>query len=265
MSYHALAAAFLLLALLAILAIWCFRRSNVPKLTFYSEGSIVFASATISVIVIILFLFFMENEIKVPDGIGQVGDFIGGLTNPILSFAALVVLLRSTSIQTKILEEQHKLYEVETFRSEFYLLLNNIADSSRRHADVEYINSLVKCHREGRVEVLRCLINESENKARDIVVGSIEHGPFERFAISIRQAMEHIVTSEIPDRFRYNYAVMVMDSMTKSQRIVLLNWAYFYWPTARSWLQHHPFARGITADEFICDEVFNFFTAIKKS
>lgn len=256
MSYAALAIIFALVFLLIVFGVLVFSKNGDPELRFFPEGPVVFVSAFVSVAIIALFLFFRENEITIPDGLGQVGDFIGGLTNPILSFVALIVLLRSTSIQTKI-------YKRESFRSEFYALLGNVADGSKKYAKPKYVKELINIHRNGRVEVQNELSGDKEGKAKSIIVGSIEHGRFEQFAIAVRIAIQHIVEADIPDALKYNYAVILRDALTKHERILLLNWAYFYWPTAKCWLQKYPFARGLKAEKFIIDDVHKFFTAIK--
>lgn len=256
MSYTALAIIFSLMSLLIVFGVLVLRKNGDPELRFLPEGPVVFVSASISLAVIALFLFLRENDIAIPDGIGQVGDFIGGLTNPILSFAALVVLLRSTSIQTKI-------YKRESFRSEFYALLGNVADSSKKYAKPKYVKELIALHRNGRAEIQLSLHGDEKEKAKSVVVSSIEHGRFEKFALSVRMAIQHIVESDISDDLKYNYAVILRDSLTKQERVILLNWAYFYWPKAKYWLQRYPFARGFKADKFIIDDVHKFFTAIK--
>lgn len=65
----------------------CFHQSRKSEetLKFYSERKIILISIFICFFVVSIFLFFRENSFKIPEGIGQVGDFIGGLTNPILS------------------------------------------------------------------------------------------------------------------------------------------------------------------------------------
>ncbi|RNF73178.1 hypothetical protein [Pseudomonas putida] len=263
MSYAALAIIAVLVSLLLSVFIHFKRRNKNVELNFYSEGLVVLISSSISVVVIVLFLYFREHALDIPDGLGQIGDFIGGLTNPILSFAALVVLLRTTSIQTRILDSQHSLQKMETFRTEFYVLLNNVSQSSQKHAKEDYVQRLIDCHRRGRIQVLTCAEADRSAEARRIVVESIEYGEFERFAISVRMAIEHIIVSEMPDKARYNYGVMVMDSLSRSERILLLNWSYYYWEKANKWLQQYPFARGIRADELITDDVHRFFTTIK--
>ncbi len=86
------------------------------------------------------FIYFSENKIKIAENIGQVGDFIGGLTNPVLSFLALLVLLRTTSIQTaearkttQFMSLQQKLMEEEKFENTFFQLLGQLESFCERH------------------------------------------------------------------------------------------------------------------------------------
>ena len=89
----------------------------------------VFAAA-FAILILFLFYFFVDDGFQIKSNLGQVGDFVGGLTNPVLSFIGLIVLLRTTLIQTNearktsvILLEQQKLFEQERFESSFYQLL----------------------------------------------------------------------------------------------------------------------------------------------
>ncbi|KFF82337.1 hypothetical protein [Pseudomonas syringae] len=92
------------------------------------------------------FLYFGESHLNISDNIGQVGDFIGGLTNPVLSFLALLVLLRTTSIQTKearktsnFMGMQQSILEREKFENTFFQLLGQLESFCERHfrGDIE--------------------------------------------------------------------------------------------------------------------------------
>ena len=84
-------------------------------------------------IVISTFFFLGESELKIASNIGQVGDFIGGLLNPVLSFLALLVLLRTTLIQTNeakkttsFMARQQHLMEREKFENTFFQLVDRL-------------------------------------------------------------------------------------------------------------------------------------------
>lgn len=91
-------------------------------------------------IIFCFFVYFSENKITIAENIGQVGDFIGGLTNPVLSFLALLVLLRTTSIQTaearkttKFMGLQQSILESEKFENTFFHLLEQLESFCERH------------------------------------------------------------------------------------------------------------------------------------
>lgn len=91
-------------------------------------------------IIFCFFVYFSENKITIAENIGQVGDFIGGLTNPVLSFLALLVLLRTTSIQTtearkttRFMALQQELLEKEKFENTFFKILDQLESYCERH------------------------------------------------------------------------------------------------------------------------------------
>lgn len=272
MSYSALAIqsglVFLLLVLLACFLVF---KGEGKDLRFYSERNIIFVSAVICVVVITLFLFFRENPLEIPDGLGEVGDFIGGLTNPILSFVALVVLLRSSAIQTNVIRSQEETQILEGFRSEFYRLLDNISKSSERmNKNEEYIRGLLEQFRKERDVLAELAINGDvyEVMAKNYVVEAIKFKSFSRFALTVRMAMHHLMESK--PKQMYRYATMIKDSMSDEEKIIFLTWIYYGWPNARNWfreyvgesgqIHNYGYTEGLTAENFISDEVYKFFS-----
>lgn len=103
-------------------------------------GFIAWVALVFVFIVVMLFVYFGENPPSIPNDVGQVGDFIGGLTNPVLSFLALLVLLRTTRIQTlesrrvsKFMQGQQKLMEEERFENTFFNLLSQLEMHCEKH------------------------------------------------------------------------------------------------------------------------------------
>lgn len=103
-------------------------------------GFIAWVALVFVFIIVGLFVYFGENLPKIPTDIGQIGDFVGGLTNPVLSFLALLVLLRTTRIQTlesrkttNFMRAQQEILEIEKFESTFFQLLNQLETHCERH------------------------------------------------------------------------------------------------------------------------------------
>ena len=75
-------------------------------------------------LVILSFVVLYGRRLNIENNIGQIGDFVGGLTNPVLGFLGLLVLLRTSLIQTKelrktteLMVEQKRLMEKERFEA----------------------------------------------------------------------------------------------------------------------------------------------------
>ncbi|WP_207936452.1 hypothetical protein [Pseudomonas sp. 51_B] len=103
-------------------------------------GFVAWVALVFIFIIVGLFVYFGENLPKIPTDIGQIGDFVGGLTNPVLSFLALLVLLRTTRIQTlesrkttNFMRAQQEILEIEKFESTFFQLLNQLETHCERH------------------------------------------------------------------------------------------------------------------------------------
>ncbi|MDF9773694.1 hypothetical protein [Pseudomonas baetica] len=122
------------LVLLSASAIYSYvgfkKKNDKSDLEPFSPYLIGLSAAAFAVLIMLLFFAFVSGEFSISGNMGQVGDFIGGLTNPILSFIGLIVLLRTTMIQTAearktsiIMLEQQKLFEQERFESSFFTLL----------------------------------------------------------------------------------------------------------------------------------------------
>ncbi|MCK8688365.1 hypothetical protein, partial [Pseudomonas umsongensis] len=90
-----------LLIFTTVLAFYFFAKSrrsgDSDELNPLDSGLISWFALLFVFVIFCAFIYFGENKYNVPENIGQIGDFIGGLTNPVLSFLALLVLLRTTS------------------------------------------------------------------------------------------------------------------------------------------------------------------------
>jgi hypothetical protein len=114
----------------------------VGSLNFSQRFILIFALSTIMVVVgIFILILWFDVDIK-QTNIGQVGDFIGGLLNPILSFLALIAIVISISVQEKelsstvsALKSQEEIFKIQNFESSLYNLMG--MQRSRRSEQVE--------------------------------------------------------------------------------------------------------------------------------
>lgn len=164
---------------------------------------------------------------------------------------------------------QQETQALDSFLNEFYRLQNNIYTISDKMDIDGHARILHRCFRSKRKELSKQNLNHAsyEDQASKYVLEAIEHKSFERFALSVRMAMHHIEASNPKEAYRYG--LIIRDTMTIAERIVFLNWIFYYWPTAKKWFvsykdkdgNKHPYdyTRGLNPEDFISDEVYNYF------
>lgn len=98
-------------------------------MNFPQRFILLFAFFTI-IFVVGAFVLLILLKVDVQTNLGQVGDFVGGLLNPILSFLALIAIVISISIQEKelkssvhSLQSQEKIFRIQNFESSIFNLL----------------------------------------------------------------------------------------------------------------------------------------------
>lgn len=272
--------ALLILAIIYIWRRWLFRckscecHNKQVDVEPYSDHLLIAISSTMCVVVIIIYFLIAHAVPGVINEVGEVGDFIGGLINPLLSFAAFIVLLRTTTIQNRVVKKQLESQEMLTFREEFYSLRDNMLKLSERMGrnDNGYIVSLYD-----EIQSARSMLVEQFNagaayeaNAKEIIVGLIKNRDFDRFALSVRRAMKQVLNNSPKEIF--DHAIVIRDSMTLYERIVFLNWIYYFWDGeagARQWFVgtwsdngkwlSYDFTGGMDASDLISDEVYNYF------
>lgn len=114
-------------------------------LNFPQRFLLVFALSTMVAVVGIFALFiFWGFDIK-QTNIGQVGDFVGGLLNPVLSFLALIAIVYSISVQEKeltstvsSLRAQEEIFKIQNFENSLFSLL--AMQRNRRAEQLEVVD-----------------------------------------------------------------------------------------------------------------------------
>ncbi|MDD2865496.1 MAG: putative phage abortive infection protein, partial [Methylococcales bacterium] len=87
---------------------------------------IIGCSAVVLITVVVSFYYHKFGESKLSDGVdkwGQFGDYIGGTLNPLLSFLALIVLLRTYAMQREELKKTEETQKRQQFENMFFELL----------------------------------------------------------------------------------------------------------------------------------------------
>lgn len=107
------------------------------------QKAIISFAAGITIFTIILFFTLYHLDYKIDTNLGQVGDFVGGILNPLLSFLALIAVLVSISLQEReisdsvsSLEKQEKLIRLQAFESSFFNLLTMFREQRNQQTTV---------------------------------------------------------------------------------------------------------------------------------
>jgi hypothetical protein len=194
------------------------------------------------------FIYLSESKFSVDNNIGQIGDFIGGLTNPVLSFLALLVLLRTTSIQTAeakkttaFMEKQQEILEREKFENTFFQLLERLESYCDVHLRVKSgtsgmtVAEAVSVTITGSNAAFSVLPPLGQLRSVKKLIRSHAHNDtWLGFYYRAVRVLKFINSSKLPKGWRRSYAALLRDTMHPHERIVLLNYSFSfqkYWRT----------------------------------
>ncbi|MBC3272272.1 hypothetical protein HU765_20240 [Pseudomonas sp. SWRI81] len=196
-------------------------------------GLVVWVALVFVLFVVCLFFYFGENKFSVPENIGQIGDFIGGLTNPVLSFLALLVLLRTTLIQTMesrkttgFMRSQQKLLEEERFENTFFHLLSQLESYCEKHfrddgEGQSYAEELSEtlCENYGEFASLDkdLQMKAAEKHIKEVTDNSLCITLVQRYA----RVAKFVANSKIDKKLRASYASVLRDTVYPDECILI--------------------------------------------
>lgn len=235
---------------------------------------IIWLALSFAALVIVLFIYFGETKFAISENVGQVGDFIGGLTNPILSFCALIVLLRTTLIQvsearktTKFLSKQQEIMEKEKFENTFFQLLERLEnyceihfrvkndESGQRGSIGEAIAKSVYSRREEfnlleKKKQIKVVKNFIRNETRS----DVNFGLFKR----VVRVLDLVDNSNLPMYWKKEYAVILRDAMYPPERILFIH-AGFNSRARRVAIKRWRLELGLKSDRFASEIVEKYY------
>lgn len=213
---------------------------GVMELPPINNSFMIWLALVISVLVVLLFVVLYGRSLNINNNIGQVGDFIGGLINPSLSFLALLVLLRTMHIQTSearkttaFLESQHKMLEVERFEGTFFKLLEQLEKYCEIHLRVNdgkkgsFAGIRVEEMVEQRLDFDKLHPFSQYRSARECVKGLFDNDTCEIFFLRAMRVVNQVVNSKLEMKLKRSYLGIVRDVMLPDERIILANMAFF--------------------------------------
>ncbi len=198
------------------------------------------SAAAFAFLVLFLFYFFVDDGFSIRSNLGQVGDFVGGLTNPILSFIGLIVLLRTTLIQTgearkttDFMSRQQDILDKEKFESTFFQLLDRLDAYCEMHlrvlSDLKSVDvakklgmSLYSKKDEFDALGVRQQIRKVSDHVKPIYSKDI-HISFVNRALRV---LRFINNSQLPMSWRLSYAGLFIDTLYPHERIMLANFCF---------------------------------------
>lgn len=201
-------------------------------------GFIAWVALVFVFFIVALFTYFGDNAPRIPQDVGQIGDFVGGLTNPVLSFLALLVLLRTTRIQTlesrkttEFMREQHKLMEAERFEGTFFHLLAQLEDHCEKHfrplIDGNSYGKTVAARLRGKYKEFGELPKDEQLKAAQAHIKPLVDNV--NCIILYQRAMRvvrFVNNSKLPRGTRASYAAIFRDTIYPNECLIITSSAW---------------------------------------
>ncbi|CAI8829338.1 putative Phage abortive infection protein [Pseudomonas donghuensis] len=202
----------------------------------YNQFYIGLGACAFGLSMLFLFYVFVSPEFNFGENLGQVGDFVGGLTNPALSFMALIVLLRTTLIQTEearktstIMLDQQKLMQEERFETTFYTLLERYEASAESYLRVKvpkdkltYGLRALQDLRKQRAEFDAKTLKECLPALKSHINSELRLDRFSKTIARAWKVFDFIDGSSLPDDRKKYYFSIFYDAMEPCEMVLLI-------------------------------------------
>ncbi|KAE9643025.1 hypothetical protein [Pseudomonas sp. PB106] len=249
------------------------KKKDVEGFQPYSQFLIGGSALGFASFILFMFYVFVDDRFEIGNNLGQVGDFVGGLTNPVLSFVALIVLLRTTLIQTDearktsvIMLEQQRLMEEERFESTFYKLLEryeSIAEVNLRiHTEKDKLSVGLRMLQDIRKKRIEFDEAELRNQIRNVKKHIKEVFVKDKLSKTMARAWKvyHFVdgSSLKFSRKKYYFSIMV-DAMEPCELVLFLSSAFAVRGLAKGVKKYVP-GKVIKREFYPSGLLFNYYT-----
>lgn len=210
------------------------------ELSPISNSLVIWVALVVGVIIVLLFVVLYGRPLNINNNIGQVGDFIGGLVNPVLSFLALLVLLRTMRIQTSearkttsFMQSQQKMLELEKFEATFFQLLDRLDKYCDLHLRVTddkgetYAGRRVRQMADARPK-FDGLNGLSQYRLSKKNWNNLSGGDtISIFILRAVRVIEQVANSNLDLVLKRSYMGVLRDTMLPDERIILANVAFY--------------------------------------
>ncbi|WP_375123657.1 hypothetical protein [Pseudomonas sp. LW8] len=239
-----------------------------------SNALMVWMALVVAAVVLLSFVILYGRKLNFENNIGQIGDFFGGLINPVLSFLALLVLLRTTLIQTvearkttTFMSSQQSIMEVEKFENTFFQLLDRVEKYCEDHFRVNQtskadsmtkIAALAKLLQSQRKRLddlaWRDQLNETKAHIRTLITGDIRNG----FYLRTARVVHLVHNANISHDLKSSYMNIARDTLMPNERILFSSMCFVRGGKTRkvvrewdfSFLKRHGYVSNIMADYY---------------
>lgn len=204
---------------------------------------IIWVALVIAAVVLLFFVMLNGKKLNIENNIGQIGDFVGGLINPVLSFLALLVLLRTTMIQTNearkttnFMALQQKILEAEKFETTFFHLVDRVEkycetflriQSEDTKAKRSMVSEVVRKILEKRSEFDAMSTRDQLKSSRLHVSELVENDDLNIFIHRVVRVITTIAGSSISEDEKRYYINLFIDTLLPEERIVFTSYIFF--------------------------------------
>jgi hypothetical protein len=248
------------------------RGEDLRKLQPYSNSVIIGGALILGALVILVFTVLYGRPLRINNDIGQIGDFIGGLVNPILGFLGLLVLLRTSLLQTielrkttELMVEQKRLMEIERVDTVFHKFMERYeqrAGKTLRATDGGLLVSAKKLKSllEGRELVESLSGREKLKKIEKLVEAELDFDDLKMCFDYALRVFNVIYNAQITEPEKEEYYSIFIEFLEPIEAILLLTFAFVYWKKSRKRFRKHLDIGSFKGEFFLSDWIYNYYT-----
>ncbi|MCE5993268.1 hypothetical protein LVV80_14680 [Pseudomonas sp. KCA11] len=253
------------------------RRENNSEIRPYDQFYVGLVACAFGLSMLFVFHVFVSPEFDVSENLGQVGDFVGGLTNPVLSFIALIVLLRTTLIQTEearktssIMLEQQQLMKEERFESTFYKLLERYEVAAGTYLrltlpndNLTHAQRMLQRLRKRRAEFDGMDLKKALPLLKPHIKSEFQLDKIKKTYARAWKVFDFIDGSGLPEDRKQYYFSVFNDAMEPSEMALLITRAFTLKKRRKKLRQYKP-GRLVKFQIFACSAIGMYFGGMVK-
>ncbi len=236
---------------------------------YFSPHLVIVLKFAFSFLIIIPCLYFLLASIDIgpSQNIGQVGDFIGGLLNPLLSFMALIAVLVSIKTQETAQIKQESLISKQLFETSLFNLMEmlrvrrgELPMVKVKGVDESLFLMLAKMLRDKRKEIdAKGLgVEEAHEEAIECIDAICDYQHFQVLRSQFRVIIDFIEGASLDFEQKTKYYRIFYIDFSQIETVCIAN-VFFRYPEFRDVLRRHNLVK--TKDENLVSAKMRIFYA----